>query len=92
MSSFARLHRVVRDTLRERIEVSDSVLKVGHARFEEHAGRKPIALYIVHSAEDGTEIDSHTVFLEAIERRTRLGMQSATLTNMEQHYVSGRAA
>jgi len=92
MSSFARLHRVVRDLLRPRIGESDSALKTAHFRFEQHAGRKPIGLYIVKSADDGSEIDSHSVFLEGIERRVRLEQDSATMTNMEQHYVSGRKA
>ena len=90
MSSFARLHRVVRDALRPQLEESDSVLKTAYVRFEQHAGRKPIGLYIVQSGDDGAEIDSHSVFLEGIERRVRLEQESATITNMEQHYVSGR--
>ena len=92
MSSFARLHRVVRDELRPRLEESDSALRAAYARFEEHAGRKPKGLYIVQSGDDGAEIDSHSVFLEGIERRVRLELESATMTNMEQHYVSGRKA
>jgi len=90
ISSFARLHRIVREELRPRLEESDIVLRTAYARFEEHAGRKPIGLFIVQSGDDGAEIDSHSVFLEGIDRRVRLEQESATMTNMEQHYVSGR--
>jgi hypothetical protein len=92
MSSFARLHLVVREELRPRLNESDSALRTAYARFEEHAGRKPIGLYIVQSGDDGAEIDSHSIFLEGIERRVRFEQESATITNMEQHYVSGRKA
>lgn len=90
MSSFARLHQVVRDELRARLLESDSAIRTAYIRFEEHAGRKPIGLYIVQSGEDGVEIASHSVFMESIERRVRLEQESATITNMEKHYVSGR--
>lgn len=89
MSCFARLHRTMRETIGERLANAESTLKHAHAHFEAHAGRRPVALYIVHVGDDGSELESHSIFLDALERRARLELQSATLTNMEQHYVSG---
>lgn len=90
MSSFARLHRAARDEFRPRLEESDFSLRVAYDRFAAHAGRKPVGLCIAQSGDDGTEVDSHSIFLEAIDRRVRLEQESETLTNMEQHYVSSR--
>jgi hypothetical protein len=88
MSSFARLHINFRDGLRSILKESDSTIKEAYALFEKHAGRKPMGLYIVQSKEDGTEIDSHGIFLDGIERRVRLENEISMITNMEQHYVS----
>ena len=85
MSSFARLHLHVRETLLSRVNESDRRLEAAYEKFEKHAERKPVGLNVIRIDDTGNEIGGCTIALLGRDRRKHLEEQSGVLVNMERH-------
>lgn len=89
LASFARIHALVRTSCTEVAVAESAVLEDAIAMFEQKINRPPVGLTAVQIDDAGNHSASHSVFLGNVHRRHHLERRSNTLTNLQDHFVSG---
>ncbi|MBC3874299.1 hypothetical protein [Undibacterium flavidum] len=89
LSSMARLHREVRQSVNEVAMRSEAIVRQLTSRFAEVNGERVFGLAVVAISDEGRELERVPLFSENVDRRNYLIKHNAVLTNMEKHFISG---
>lgn len=90
MSSFARLHKLVRSLVEEKAKQWESSLSGARERFLREHGGELHGLSAVKVESDGQRVCVDSLFDDMIKRRRHLVTKNGLIVNVEKHFITNR--